>query len=100
MFIFGCTRSSLLCADFSLVEVSGGYPSCGVLSSHCGGFSCCGAQALGHVGSVVMVPRLWDTGSVVVAYGLSCSAACGIFLDEGSNPHLLRWQVDSLSLSH
>ena len=34
-------------------------------------------------------------GSVVVAHGLSCSAACGIFPDQGSNPCLLHWQVDS-----
>ena len=27
-------------------------------------------------------------GSVVVAHGLSCSAACGIFPDQGSNPAL------------
>ena len=33
--------------------------------------------------------------SVVVAHGLSCSAACGIFLDEGSNPCPLHWQMDS-----
>ena len=32
--------------------------------------------------------------------GLSSSAACGIFPDQGSNPHLLHWQVDSLPLSH
>ena len=32
--------------------------------------------------------------------GLSCSVACGIFLDQGSNPCLLHWQVDSLPLSH
>ena len=31
---------------------------------------------------------------------LSCSSACGIFLDQGSNPCLLHWQVDSLPLSH
>ena len=30
----------------------------------------------------------------------SCSAACGIFLDQGSNPCLLHWLVDSLPLSH
>ena len=34
-------------------------------------------------------------GSVVVVHGLSCSAACGIFLDQGSNPCPLHWQVDS-----
>ena len=34
---------------------------CGAWASHCGGFSCCGAQALGA------------QASVVVAHGLSCS---------------------------
>ena len=33
--------------------------------------------------------------SVVVAQGLSCSAACGIFPDQGSNPCPLHWQADS-----
>ena len=51
--------------------------------------------------SVVMVLRLQSTGLMVVAHGLSCSAACGIFLpDQRSNPCLLHWQVDSLLLSH
>ena len=35
-----------------------------------------------------------------MARGLSCSEACGIFLDQGSNPCLLLWQTDSLPLSH
>ena len=34
-------------------------------------------------------------GSVVVAHGLSCSTARGIFPDQGSNPCLLHWQADS-----
>ena len=46
--------------------------------SRCVGFSSCGARA-----------------SVVVAHGLSCSAVCGIFLDQGSNPCPLHWQADS-----
>ena len=33
-------------------------------------------------------------------HGFGCSVACGIFLDQGSNPCLLHWQVDSLPLSH
>ena len=33
--------------------------------------------------------------SVVVARGLSCSMACVIFLDRGSNRCPLHWQVDS-----
>ena len=35
-----------------------------------------------------------------MAHGLSSSAACGIFLDQGSNPRLLHWQVGSSPLSH
>ena len=39
-------------------------------------------------------------GSVVAAHGLSCSMACGIFLDQGSNPHVARcWQI-LYQLSH
>ena len=40
------------------------------------------------------------TGSVVVAHGPSCSAACGIFPDQGSNPCPLHWQADSQPLCH
>ena len=39
-------------------------------------------------------------GSVVVAHGLSCSAACGIFPDQGSNPCALHRQKDSQRLRH
>ena len=39
------------------------------------------------------------TGSIPVALGLSHSAACGIFPDQGLNPCLLHRQVDSLPLS-
>ena len=39
-------------------------------------------------------------GSVVVAHGPSCSAACGIFPDRGSNPCPLHWQADSQPLRH
>ena len=37
---------------------------------------------------------------VLKVHGLSCSMACGIFLDQGQNPRLLHWQADSLPLSH
>ena len=48
---------------------------------------------------------LWSTGSrregsVIVAHGPSCSAACGIFPDQGSNPCPLHWQADSQPLCH
>ena len=40
------------------------------------------------------------SGSVVVAHGPSCSAACGIVPDQGSNPCPLHWQADSQPLRH
>ena len=39
-------------------------------------------------------------GSVVVAHGPSCSAACGIFPDQGLNPRPPHWQADSQPLRH
>ena len=73
---------------------------------------CC-AQAFSSFGEqgllFVVVPAgfsLWwllllqSTGSVVVTCRLSCSMACGIFLDQGSNPCPLHWQVDSSPLRH
>ncbi|KAJ8795173.1 hypothetical protein J1605_018519 [Eschrichtius robustus] len=39
-------------------------------------------------------------GSVVVTHGPSCSAACGIFPDQGPNPCPLHWQADSQPLRH
>ena len=38
--------------------------------------------------------------SVVVAHGPSCSAACGIFPDQGLIPCPLHWQADSQPLRH
>ena len=45
----------------------------------------CRELALGTRVSVVEALRLWSTGSVVVAHRLSCSTACGIFLEQGLN---------------
>ena len=44
---------------------------------------------------VVAAHELYGTGSVVVAHGLCCPAACGIFPDQGSNLCPLDWQADS-----
>ena len=35
-----------------------------------------------------------------MAHGITCSEACGTFLDQGLNPCLQHWQVDSVPLSH
>ena len=59
-----------------------------------------GLQQLWHAGSVVVSHGLWSAGSVVVAHWLSCSAACGIFPDQGLNPCPLNWQTDSQPLRH
>ena len=88
---FGYARSSLLCQLLS---------SCSLSASYCDGFSCCGAQTLGPMGSVISAPRLQNTGSTIVAHGPSCSIARRIFPDQGPNACLLNWQEDSLPLSH
>ena len=59
-----------------------------------------GLQLLRCVSSAVVGPGLQNTGSVAVEHRLSCSTAHGIFLDQGSNPCLLRWRADSLPLSY
>ena len=80
-FIFDCTRSSLLCVGFSLVETRRGY-SVAVL------------RFLTVMASLVAEHRLqasgfqlWQhTGLVAVAQRLSCSAACGIVPRPGVDP--------------
>ena len=49
---------------------------------------------------IVAAPRLQSAGSIIVAHGLSCSTACGIFRTQGSNLCLLHWEAYSLHLSH
>ena len=72
----------------SLVAASGGHSS-----SRCAGLSLSRPLLLWSTGSR-------RAGSVVVAHGPSCSAACGIFPDQGSNPCPLHWQADSQPLHH
>ena len=89
------------CTCFSLAVVSEGYSL--LQSTHYGGSSCYGAQALGRTGprgSVAVVPRFQSTGSLVTVHGLSCFSASGIFPDQDLNLCLLHWQADSLPLSH
>ena len=66
-----------------------------VQASHSGGFSYCRAWALGMQALVVVARGLQSGGSVVTAHGLSCSAACGIFPDQGLNTCPQHWQADS-----
>ncbi|XP_055446962.1 cell cycle regulator of non-homologous end joining isoform X1 [Bubalus kerabau] len=98
---FGRAGSSLLLGDRGLLS------GCGERVSRCGGFSCCGARASHGLPWASVVGRaraqeLWFLGpeivtcgpwivqaSVVVAHGLSCPKACGVFPDQGLNPYLL-----------
>ena len=72
----------------SLVVASGGHSSL-----QCAGLSLSRLLLLRSTGSR-------RAGSVVVAHGPSCSVACGIFPDQGSNPCPLHWQADSQPLRH
>ena len=65
----------------------------GQSSSRCAGLSLSQPLLLQSTGSRC-------AGSVVVAHGPSCSAACGIFPHQGSNLCLLHWQADSQPLRH
>ena len=72
----------------SLVAASGGH-----CSSRCAGLSPSRPLLLWSTGSRC-------AGSVAVAHGPSCSAACGIFPDQGSNTCPLHRQADSQPLHH
>ena len=77
-----CTRA------FSSCKRAGATLHCSARASHCGGLSCCRARAPGAWASVAVAPRL------------SCSSACGILPDQGSNPRPPHWQADSQTLCH
>ena len=72
----------------SPVAASGGHSS-----SWCAGLSLSRPLLLQSTGSR-------RAGSVIVAHGPRCSAACGIFPNQGSNPCSLHWQADSQPLRH
>ena len=85
--VSGCAVPSLPLGLFSSCSERGLLSSCSAWPPLYRGFPGCRARAL-------------DTGSAVVVHRLSRSVACGFFLDQGSNPRLLHWQVGSSPLSH
>ena len=95
IFIFGCTGSSWMCTGFLWLQRAEASPGCGV-QAYGGGFSCCGAQALGGQ-ALVSSLALEHVGSIVVVQGLSCPMAGGIFPGQRLNPCPLHWQVVFLS---
>ena len=81
LFSFDRTGSSLLCPGILSLRRARTALRCGAWA-YCSGFSC-----------VAQAPA-------VVVHGFSCSVACGIFLDQGSNPCALHWQAESYTLDH
>ena len=70
----GCVGSSLLHAGFLQLWQAGATLRCSVQASHCGGFSCCRAWALGMRASVVVAHGLSSCGS----WALECRlSSCG-----------------------
>ena len=85
-YLFMAVLGLRFCARAFSIAASGGHSS-----SRCMGLSLSQPPLLQSTGSR-------RAGSVVVAHGPSCSAACGIFPDQGSNPCPLHWQADSQPL--
>ena len=88
MFIFWLCWVFVSVWGLSPVAASGGHSS-----SRCAGLSLSQPLLLRSRGSR-------RSGSVVVAHGPSCSTACGILPDQGSNPCPLHWQADPQPLRH
>ena len=97
LFIFGCLG---LCSEwiFSSCSARASIAVASLVAEH--GLQGIWALVVAPQGSVVAIPRLQSTGSIVMAHRLSRPEACRIFLDQGSNPCLLHWQVDCLPWNH
>ena len=97
---FGCAGPLVLQMGFLYLQPAGAALCCGTRAPHCTGFSCCGAQALGHAGfsscsgfsgcdSQAQEHRLSS-----MEHGLRCSMAGGIFLHQGSiSVPCITWQI-------
>ena len=67
--------SLLLHMGFLYLQRAGTTLPCSVQASHCGGFSCCGAQALGAQASVAVARGLSSCGSRALEHRLSSCCA-------------------------
>ena len=85
--MYGCVGSSFLCEGLLQLRQAGATLHRGARASH-------------HHGLSLLSTGSRRAGSAIVAHGPSCSAACGIFPDQGSNPRPLHWQADSQPLCH
>ena len=74
LFCFWLLWVFVAACGLSLVAASGATLPCGAWASHCGGFSCCKAWALGVWASVVVARGLSRCGSWALEHWLS---SCG-----------------------
>ena len=101
MYLSLAVRGLCCCADLSLVVVCRlPVAVASLVAEH-------GCQGLWASAVMACGLKLSGCGSQVLEHRLSScgtwdqlSAACGILLDQRSNPCLLHWEVDSLPLSH
>ena len=87
LFIFGCVGSSFLREGSLQMRQAGAALHRGARASH-------------HRGPSLRSTGSRRAGSAIVAHGPSCSAARGIFPDQGPNPCPLHRQADSQPLRH
>ena len=81
LFIFGCVGSSLLHTGFLQLWREGATLRCSAQASHCSGFSCRGACALGPRASVVVAGGSGSCGSWALEHRLSsCGAQAQLLL--------------------
>ena len=73
--IFGCVGSSFLCEGFLQLQRAGAALHYGAQASHCGGFSCCRAQALGTRALVVAACGLSSCGTQALEHAGSVAVA-------------------------
>ena len=75
-YFVGCIGSSLLRTGFLQLRRAGATLHCNVWASHCSGFSCCRARALGAWASVVAACRLSSCGTQALEHAgfSSCHA--------------------------
>ena len=96
LFYFDCAGPSLLCAGFLGLWQAGA-----AHQLRCMGFSRQQLLLLQSTGSRACgIQQLWRAGSRLrmlrsCVHGLSCSEACGIFRDQGSELLSPHWQADS-----
>ena len=95
LFILFLAALGLCCCVQAFLQLwrAGATLRCGVWASHCGGFSCCGARALGAQASVVAACGLSGCGSRVLEHRLT---GCD------TRAQLLRsmWDLPGLGLEH